>query len=158
MSQDVDVTVPENGGLREYDQPGIGDFVLYAEQRLSLGGGNRVTGGHLGIRSVAVEQAGGQLVTGAGSVIDQGRVIVAPSVAFGNDVTTGTLLADAVTGPSAAKRPERPFPASLMPLLPLAAAPAAGTENVRVATGQTQSLVPGSYGALIVDGSLILEP
>jgi hypothetical protein len=151
--------MPGDSGLGQYDQPAIGDFVLYAEHRLSVGAGNRVAGGHIGVRSMAAGQRGDQLVVGAGSVIEPGRVIVSPSVTFGRDVSCGTVLADAAAGPAGPQQPERLFPIALMPPLPLALAPApaAGTEDVTVPTGQEQSLDPGSYGALTVNGSLMLD-
>jgi hypothetical protein len=148
-----DTTVP--GGRS--GQPGIGEFVFYAEQRLALGAGNRVAGGHIGVRSAAGNPGGGQLTAGAGSVIEAGHSVLSPSVSLGHAVRRGAVLADAVAGP-AESQADQPFPASLMPPLPLAASPAAGTETVSVPAGQERTLVPGRYGTLTVDGSLVLDP
>jgi hypothetical protein len=145
----------------------IGDFVLYAEQRLTLGTTNRITGGDIGVRSAASGQAGGQLVAGAGSVMDPDHNIVSPSVTLGNEVTSGAIPTNILVdpAPSVAASPAaatpgpsaQSFPVSVMPTLPLAVAPSAGTETVTVPAGQTTSLTPGSYASVTVDGALALN-
>jgi Pro-kumamolisin, activation domain/Subtilase family len=150
-------TTPATPAERDHQLP-IADFVLYAEQRLTLGTANRVTGGGIGVRSIAREPAGVQLSAASDSVIEPDRAIISPSVALGHHVVRGEILTDALVDHAVPLRPERPFPASQMPPLPLAPAPAAGTEGVTVPAGQAASLSPGSYGAAQIDGSLVLNP
>jgi Pro-kumamolisin, activation domain len=152
------VAASDGARAREGGELQIADFVLYAEQRLTLGAENRVQGGDIGVRSAARDPAGGQLSAGSDSVIEPDRAIISPSVTLGHSVVRGEILSDALVDHGVPLRPERPFPISQMPALPLAPAPPAGTEGVTVPAGQATSLTPGSYGALQVDGSLVLNP
>lgn len=152
------VTAASSGRIAQDDQLQIADFALYAEQRLALGAVNRIRGGDIGVRSAAKEPAAGQLSVGSDSVIEPDRALIAPSVTLGHHVVRGRILADTLVDHGVPLRPERGFPVSDMPPLPLAPAPAAGTENVTVAADEASSLTPGSYGALRVDGSLVLNP
>lgn len=136
----------------------IEKFVLYAEQGLSIGPESRATGGDVGVRSAAAEDAGGQLTVGGGSVIAPEHAVIAPSVTFGHHVRGGAVQADVLLDHGILLRPEQPFPAALMPPLPLASSPAPGTRDVTVAAGEVASLVPGGYDSLTVNGSLVLNP
>lgn len=153
-----DHLIASGDGAPQGDQLQIEDFVLYAEQRLTLGAKNRVRGGDIGIRSAAHEPAVGQLSAGRDSVLEPDRAVIAPSVSFGDHVVRGEVLTDSLIDHGVPLRPEQSFPVSQMPALPLAPAPAAATEAVTVPAGQASSLTPGSYGALQVYGSLVLNP
>lgn len=147
-----------DGGPGQDEQLRLADFVLYAEQRLRLGTENHVTGAGIGVRSAAKEPRGGQLRAEAESVIEPDHAIISPSVTFGDRVIHGAVLTDTLVDHGIPLRSERPFPASQMPLLPLAPAPTAGTESVTIPRGQVASLDPGSYDDLTVEGSLVLNP
>jgi hypothetical protein len=136
----------------------IRSFALYAEQRLALGRGNRVMGGDIGVRSRSRDSGSAQLIMGAHSRSWPDQTVIAPSVALGDDVECGRILADELIDDGIPLRSEHPFPASAMPALPLASATSAGSQAVTVAEGQVSALTPGSYGDLTVYGSLVLNP
>jgi Pro-kumamolisin, activation domain/Subtilase family len=133
----------------------ISEFVLYAEIGLAVGPDSQVTGAAIGVRSFGTQAGGPQLVIAAGSVIDQARDVIAPSVDAAPSAVCGPILTDALTGGHVPPEPQ-PFPVSQMPALPLAMAGPAGSGNVTVGAGQQESLAPGSYGDLRVDGTLVL--
>jgi Pro-kumamolisin, activation domain len=136
----------------------IRDFLLYAEQRLTLGAENQMGGAHIGVRSVAKDGADGQLVVGGQSAVVPDHAIISPSVTLGHHVTCGGIMTDALRDDGVPLRSQESFPVAAMPSLPLASAPGAAGSDVTVARGQVISLVAGSYGALTVDGSLVLNP
>lgn len=136
----------------------IRSFSLYAEQRLVLGPGNRVEDGDIGVRSRSRKSDGAQLIVGARSRIWRDHEVIAPSVTLGDDVECGRILTDVLVDHGIPLRSEHPFPASVMPTLPLASVTSAGSQAVTVAEGQVSTLTPGSYGDLTVYGSLVLNP
>jgi hypothetical protein len=133
----------------------ISEFVLYAEIGLAVGPDSQVTGAAIGVRSYGTQAAGPQLVIAAGSVIDQARDVIAPSVDAAPSAVCGPIQTDVLTGGHVSPEPQ-PFPVSQMPALPLAMAGPPGSGNVTVGAGQQESLAPGSYGDLRVDGTLVL--
>jgi hypothetical protein len=133
----------------------ISEFVVYGEIGLAIGPDSQVTGAAIGVRSFGTQVAGPQLVIAAGSVIDQAWDVIAPSVDAAPSAVCGPILTDALTGghvPPALQ----PFPVSQMPALPLAMSGPPGSGNVTVDAGLQESLAPGSYGDLRVDGTLVL--
>lgn len=136
----------------------INSFVLYGEQALHLGRTCRVEGGNVGVRSRARDFPLGQLVAADGCVFEPDHTILAPSVSLGHHVVCGAIGTDALADDGVALRSPNPFPQSSMPPLPLTPAPATGVTAVTVARGEVGSLEPGAYGALTVDGHLVLNP
>ena len=136
----------------------INSFVLYGEQALHLGRRCRVKGGDVGVRSRARDFPLGQLVAADGCVFEPDHTILAPSVSLGHHVVCGAIGTDALADDGVALRSPNPFPQSSMPSLPLTPMPATGATAVTVARGEVRSLEPGAYGALTVDGHLVLNP
>jgi alpha-tubulin suppressor-like RCC1 family protein len=129
------------------------EFVAYAQQSLTFGTGDQVTGGDVGVASLSSQTANAQLVIGDSDVFDSQRGVFAPSVSVGSQTQVGTISTNVLNG-TAASPPS--FPTS-MPLLPLVPSGAPGTTNVTVAAGRTQTLNPGVYGALVVNGTATLR-
>ena len=146
-------------------------FVLYAEQRITLGSCNLVEGGDVGVRSVArrIDDSrrtatgsrrndDAQLRVGERSKILPYYELVAPSVTLGHDVESGRILTDVLVDDGIPLRSENAFPAARMSGLPLASVTVTASQPVTVARGQVRNLIAGQYGALTVDGSLVLNP
>jgi hypothetical protein len=128
-------------------------FVLYGELGVTIGPDSRVTG-DVGVRSLAPAKAGWQLVLETGAVLEQQYRAIAPSVRVAPGAHCPVALTDRLEGSTTS--PAEPFPVSLMPPLPLAPAPQAGTAGITIQPGQQDSLSPGAYGALSVHGSVTL--
>jgi hypothetical protein len=133
-------------------------FVLYAEHHLALGPRNRIEGGDVGVRSRSRKCDGAQLIVGARSTISADDEVIAPSATLSDDVECGRILADVLIDHGIPLRSMHPFPASTMPVLPLASFTSTGSQAVTVAQGQVVTLMPGQYGDLTVHGSLVLNP
>jgi alpha-tubulin suppressor-like RCC1 family protein len=129
-------------------------FVAYAQQSLTFGTGDQITGGDVGVASMSSQSTVSQLVIGDSDVFDTQRGVFAPSVSMGSQAQVGSVFTNAPSGSTIASQP---FPTS-MPLLPLVPAGISGTMNITVAAGKTLMLPPGSYGALTVNGTLRLSP
>jgi hypothetical protein len=134
------------------------EFVAYAQQRITLGTGNHVVGGDLGIASIAPAGMGPQLTVGASDIVDPQRTLFAPSISLGAQAQVGNVDTNALTNAGATLGSQQPYPASSMPVLPLSAAATAGTTNVNIKAGSIQSLSPGNYGTLTIYGTLRLKP
>ena len=137
--------------------PVINTFVLYAERSVKLGTGDTVLGGDVGVAALATQSFGLQMVVGNFSLVDPGYDLLAPSIqlnrgAFVGDVETSSLMND-----GGVLRLQAPLP-SPMPPVPLALASAPGTSDVTVDRLGFQELTPGAYGALTVNGTLLLQP
>lgn len=136
--------------------PNVGDFVLYAERAIRLRPHVSVKGGDVGVRSIATQAAGYQLVIGAESEIDHCHEVFAQSVELGRDVRIGQINTNALLDDGIAVGPVYLFPATEMPALPLAPAPTSGGEDVEVSEGEVLILPPGNYGSVTVLGRLDL--
>lgn len=136
----------------------IDRFVLYSEQSLALAEWCHVVGGDLGVRSVARDSVSNHLTVERGSRIDADRALIAPSVVLGREVAHGPVRTNELLDDCIPLRSQRSFPASAMPPLPLAPAPAAGSSSVTIEANAVLSLNPGAYDALTVCGSLVLNP
>src|SRR5215468_2203828 len=136
----------------------ITNFALYAERSLALGDHGRVFGGDLGVRSRAEDGLESQLQIGSDSTVESDHEIIAPSVALGPHVRTGPIQTDSLVGDDIPLGPQQPFPASAMPVLPLAPSPTVGNSSVTVISQEVRTLVPGDYADLMVFGSLVLNP
>jgi hypothetical protein len=139
-----------DGSSQQNDQgpaPKLGAFVIYAQRSLHLTADEKVDG-NSGVHAAALGVNGSQLFAGSNSHIS--KLLVAPSVEISEGVTYGGALTNQLVvagSPSAAQ----PFPAVNMPALPfLPVPPAAGTTPVSIKAGQSETLKPGTYGALTV--------
>jgi hypothetical protein len=136
----------------------IGQFVLYAERSVSLGSHDRAFRGDIGVRSTAEAGFGVQLKVGSGSIIERNHRLISPSVSLGRDVTLGMIQTNQLQDNGIPLGSSTAFPAPVMPPLPLAPAPASGGPDVTVAADEVVALLPGVYGALVVSGTLLLNP
>ncbi len=145
--------------------PNISTFVLYAERSVRLGEHNRVgeeededdSQGDIGVRSAAAS-GGTQVMIGRNSHLPEDRSVFSPSVSLDDDAVAGNLETDSLQNNGGHFSSQQSFPASTMPSLPLAPAPAAGGPAVTVPPFQTVTLQPGSYGDLVVGGRVRLNP
>ncbi|MGH7269856.1 MAG: hypothetical protein ACREJ3_05440, partial [Polyangiaceae bacterium] len=161
--------------------PELPNFVVYAERSITLGPGDLIFDGDVGVHS-ASSQGGTQLTIGGASVVDDENNVFAPSVSLGLLASVGNLETYSLqnnggdTGtvtsfPNAARSDVRSsppsgsdtgtvtsFPNAAMPPLPFAPAGTPSSNNVSVAPFQIMTLNPGSYGTLSVTGTLLLNP
>jgi hypothetical protein len=134
------------------------EFVAYAERSLTLGTGDHVTGGDLGVASPAAASGGPQLAVGASTVVESQRTLFSPSVSLGAQAQVGTVDTNVLTNGGGSLVSQQAYPASAMPRSPLAPLVTPGTTNVTVLQGKTQVLYPGNYGALTDSGYVRLTP
>lgn len=144
-------SLPPDGQMK------LSGFALYAERSLRLGECDRVQGGGIGVRSVSEPAADWKLRIGNGAHIDLAQIAAAPSVSIGDGVAVGLIATDRFRDDGVRLGPLAAFPAAGMPPLPLVFGGGAGAD-VTVGRGQALALSPGSYGALSVDGVLLLNP
>jgi hypothetical protein len=126
-------------------------FALLAELGISVGSDCRVTG-DIGVRSRSPEGIGWQLSLESGAVLAPQQRAVSPSVRVASQPLAA--LTDRLDGQ--ADGAAGPFPDEQMPPLPLAPAPEPGPQGVTVGADHHESLGPGSYAALAVEGSVTL--
>lgn len=138
--------------------PMISDFVLYAERSLSLGDHDKVLQGDIGVHSIAESNSGIQLKIGTDSVIESNHHVFSPSVSLGHDVKVGIVQTNMLQDNGIHLGSLVAFPASVMPPLPLAPTPAISGSSVTVGANEVVALLPGNYDALIVLGTLVLNP
>jgi hypothetical protein len=136
----------------------VSEFVVYAERSLDIGECGKVRRGDLGVRSLADKSGGAQLKIGKNSFVDFEHIVIAPSVTIGRDVKLGAVRADQFTDDGVPLIPLEPFVPAAMPPLPLATGSATGGSDVVVGAHQALALLPGAYGALKIDGVLLLNP
>ncbi len=138
--------------------PKIGDFVIYAERSVTLGVSDQVNAGDVGVHSVAPASFGTQLKVGNLSSVQPTHNLLSPSVSLGTLSVVGDVQTNSLQNNGALLGTQSSFPSSAMPVVPLATPPAAGGANVTVPAFTITNLAPGSYGALSVTGTLLLNP
>jgi hypothetical protein len=138
--------------------PTISTFVAYAELSITLGTGDHSLGGDIGVAATGASSVGTQLTVGSQTQLDNQHTLYAPSVSLGSQAIVGDVAATTLTNSGGSFGTQAPYPASSMPLLPLALASTPNTTNVTVAEGQQQTLSPGSFGTLIDNGIVFLNP
>ncbi len=140
------------------NSPTINTFVLYAERSMTLGVGDHSLGGDIGVAATAPSSFGTQLKVGSFDGLDPLHNLFAPSVSLGTLAVVGDVETNTLQNNGGFFNAQAPFPASAMPLLPLAVGSTSGTTNVSVAPFQITTLSPGSYGTLTNNGVLFLNP
>jgi hypothetical protein len=138
--------------------PTISTFVAYAELSMTLGTGDHLIGGDVGVAATGASTVGTQMTIGSQDQLDQTHTVYGPSVSLGSQAIVGDIDTNALTNNGGQFGTQEPYPSGTMPLLPLALAGAAGTTNITVSQGQQQTLTPGPYGTLIDNGILFLQP
>jgi hypothetical protein len=133
------------------NSPIIGNFVLYAERSVTLGEQDQVRYGDIGVAAMAVSSFGPQLTVGQQVQTSQGNNLLAPSVLLDPQCQVGDVQTNALTNNGAQHvGTVASYPASLMPLLPLAGNPGSPGSNVSIGAQAHASLSPGHYGALTI--------
>ncbi|MGO9833058.1 MAG: protease pro-enzyme activation domain-containing protein [Polyangiaceae bacterium] len=138
--------------------PSFSTFVAYAELSMTLGAGDHAVGGDIGVAAIGASSVGTQLTIGSQDVLDPLHTVYAPSVLIGSQAVVGDIDANNLSNSGGLYGTLEPYPASAMPLLPLALASTPNTTNVTVAQGHQQTLSPGSFGTLTDNGIVFLNP
>jgi hypothetical protein len=138
--------------------PTITTFVLYAERSAILGAAVHAIGGDIGVAGTAPSSFGPQLRIGKLDGLDPFHKLYAASVSLAPLAVAGDIETNMLQNDGGFFDESGPFPASAMPLLPLAVGAPPGTKNVSVAPSHVQTLEPGAYGTLTDDGVLLLDP
>jgi hypothetical protein len=129
--------------------PSLHDFVVYAQQRATLGAHAIVSGGDVGVASLAPTNIGPQLVVSDHAQVDPTHNLIAPSVALSAHASVGDVQTNNLTNGGANFASVGPFPAT-MPPLPLALTSTTTGADVTIQAGQSVTLSPGVYGSLSV--------
>lgn len=132
--------------------PSIVDFLLYAERSIQLGRHDIACGGDIGVRTIASNPTS-QLNIDAHAFVDISHNLIAPSVTLKDDTRVGTVQTNTLNGQAGVGNS---FPMFSMPALPLGRLPTIGNTDMTVERNKEYALVPGSYGALDVQGILLL--
>jgi hypothetical protein len=140
------------------ETPTIGTFVAYAQRSVTLGIGDRSLGGDIGVAAATAATFGTQLIVGNLDGLDALHDLYAPSASLGVLSSVGDIEVQVLQNNGGSFFAQTPYPASAMPLLPLALPTAPGTTNVTVPSLTIQTLTPGNYGALTVNGTASLAP
>src|SRR5580658_3535683 len=135
--------------------PTVNTFVIYAANNVTLGSGDQSVGGNIGVATA--NGTSPQLVVGGQDVVDASRTLFAPAISVGKLAQVGAVDTNSLTNNGGSVGTQSSYP-SPMPPIPSIFAATPGTTNVTVAAGQQQTLSPGSYGALVDDGNLSLNP
>ena len=131
--------------------PTLSTFALYGERSVSLGNQDQVRGGDVGVAAAAVTGFGAQLIVGPQVQISKTNNLLAPSVTLGSQSQVGDVQATTLVNNGAQSLGTvAAYPASLMPVRPVASNPASSTSDVTVAAQAHVSLSPGAYGSLTV--------
>ncbi len=127
--------------------PTIANFVLYAERSVTVGSHDSVAGGDVGVRATVASSFGPQLAIGDHATVDSARNLLAPSISLASHASVGNVQTSVLQNNGGSFAHLGAFAASTMPPVPLARSGAAGSD-ISVASHQSVTLAPGSYGAL----------
>ena len=132
--------------------PLVTQFAVMASRTVGIGDRSSVVGGDLGVAAGATNS----LTTGTDSRVGVGEVLLAPVMTLRDRTNAGEIGANTINvGVNVVTGPRSAFVAP--PAAPTIAAFTVGTTAVNVNGGQTQSLAPGKYGAVTVNGTLNLS-
>ena len=134
------------------ETPNLTTFVAYSELGITFGSASQALGGDVG---VALPSA--QVTLGAQDLLDAQHTLYASTATLGNLAQAGDLAVNTLDNNGGSFGTQVPYPSG-MPLLPLSPPGAAGSTAVTVASGQQQTLNPGTFGALNDSGILFLNP
>jgi hypothetical protein len=135
--------------------PTINTFVVYATQNVTLGTGGHYLGGDIGVATTT--SASVQLTVGSQDQLDALHNLYSPSVLLDGGAVVGDIETNSLTNGGGVYNTLAAYP-STMPPLPQLFSASPSSNNVTVAQGQSQTLTPGSYGALTDNGILNLQP
>jgi hypothetical protein len=138
--------------------PSIGTFVAYAERSISLATNVHSLGGDFGVGATAPTSFGPQIAVGSNDILDGQHTLCAPTVSLAQGAQVGNVEASSLTNNGGQFRALLPYVGIGMPPMPLVLVGTSNATPVTVATGQIQTLTPGSYGNVSDDGILNLQP
>lgn len=134
--------------------PTINQYVILAARTVVIGERSVVSGGHIGV-APTTEAGPSALIGGSGARIGVGKALLAETVVLGPTAITGEVAASQfVLGHNVTTGPRSPYVAPAA--APQPGAVAAGGPAITVASSRTQSLAPGAYGVVTVNGALNL--
>jgi hypothetical protein len=139
------------------ETPGLGTFLAYAELGLMLGKGVQSVGGDMGVGVVGATSGTAQLVVGSQDLLDPSHTLYAPSISIAAASSVGDVATNTLQNSGGRFGAQVPYPIP-MPLLPLALGANPSSNNITVSAGLIRTLTPGSYGALIDNGLVNLNP
>lgn len=136
--------------------PGVSDFVIYATRSVRLGRDTRLAGGSVGVALTAPAGFGPQLAVGDDASFEHDVGLFAPTIQLGRAVDVASVFTNALVqgahdhvGTIATLPIDLPHPS-------LAAIATPGATAIAVSRFHAQTLAPGSYGDVSVDGVLFL--
>ncbi|MGH7268960.1 MAG: protease pro-enzyme activation domain-containing protein, partial [Polyangiaceae bacterium] len=138
------------------NSPALNTFVVYAAQDITLGTADHSVGGDIGVATTTGSAA--QIVVGGLTGLDPSRNLYAPSVLLGGAAVVGDIETNALTNSGGLFNAQAPYPGSAMPPVPAILPPTPGGAGITVVALQSQTLSPGSYGALVDNGTVLLNP
>ena len=134
--------------------PPLKEYALLAGRAIVVGERSVVVGGHLGVATEPGEMPG-TLLVGSGARVGLGTAVLVDTVVLGPASITGGIAANHfVIGPQVTTGPRSPFVAPPAPPVPATVAGGSGALVVR--SGYTQTIGPGSYGTITINGTLYL--
>jgi len=139
--------------------PKLGDFVLYAERSIRIGHRSHTERGDVGVRTAIAASREGPAQLRLEEHAKCGTAF-SPSTSLETDGETGAIWTNSLQRPNDSKIGQQgPFPATLMPALPLALAAGTG-QDVYLKDHENRLLTPGIYGAVVLehDAKLRLAP
>ncbi len=134
----------------------LNGFAIYAQRSVTLGSSDHITGGDVGVTSVAPSAFGPQLVVGSSTTVQTNHNLVAPSASLGSHAQVGDVQTNSLTNGGATLGTQAPYPSSL-PATPLALPTGPGGSDVTVPALTITTLNPGNFGALNVTGTVYLN-
>lgn len=137
--------------------PAVSDFVIYATRSVRLGREAWIDGGSVGVALTAPTAFGPQLVVGDEVSIERDVGLFAPTIQLGRAVSVASVFTNALMqGVHDHVGTIATLPSNL-PHASLAAIATPGATAIVVPRFHAETLAPGSYGDVSVDGALILS-
>ena len=132
--------------------PPVTDYVILAARTVNVGARGNVAGGDVGVAA----GMGSTLTAQFDARVAVGQVLLAQTVTLQDRVVTGEIGANTINvGVNVTTGPRSAYVAP--PAAPAIPAFTAGNTAVTVNGGQTQTLAPGDYGNVTVNGTLNLS-
>jgi streptogramin lyase len=132
--------------------PPVTDYVILAARAVNVGQRGNVAGGDVGVAA----GMGSTLTAQTDARVALGQVLLAQTVTLQDRVQTGEIGANTINvGVNVTTGPRSAYVAP--PAAPAIPTFTAGTNAVTVNPGQTQTLAPGDYGNVTVNGTLNLS-
>lgn len=136
--------------------PTIGNFAIYAQRSVTIGGSDAINGGDVGVSTTAPASFGPQVKVGTSATIQTTHNLLAPSVSLASGAHVGDVQTNTLTNNGGTLGAQASFPAASMPAAPNASPAGSGGSNVSVPAFTISTINPGNYGSLNITGTLLL--